>query len=285
MECAIWPPDCWQDKRACSGGIAVRSVRILLVGALIFLCAGLVLADSVPTDPSAGAGGGGLSTEIFFPAFTFNLELCGRLTSPPECTSPPGPFTNPQAVFAGDNDSGVPWDSLTLTLNFPALASEQILSCFGGTLFSSSDCPKNLPAESNSVTFKLFGVGPGMGTGIGCFDPKDNDPNDPNGDFQANLNCILNTPNLSDNFSDECLENGDDDEEDCAPTAPSHFVIAVGFNNPGTTTRNPWPPGSIPTGGSGAANVPEPGTMALVLTGMGALVARSSHRKRHISRS
>lgn len=235
----------------------------LLLGACVLLSAGSAAADTIPLDPRAGVAGGGLSTPIFGTTFTFVLQLCGQEGSPAECTS--GPFTNPQAVFAGQNLSAVPWTNITVTLNLPnPLAVAQAFTCEGGTLFTMTDCPAILPVGTTSVTFSLS---KGTGTGIGCFDPLDSDP--------ANTQCLINsiavltTPGSTDPYyNPNVTECPEDPREVCGP---SHFVIAVGFSG------DVWPQGSIPTGGT--AVVPEPSTMALMLAGLGTLALRTRRKR------
>jgi len=242
----------------------VHALRVLALVALVVVFAGSALADGIPLDPRAGVAGGGTSTPIFTTSFTFILQLCGQPGSPAEC-GPSGPFNNPQAVFAGLNLSGVPWENITITLNLPnPLATAQAFSCSGGTLFLLSNCPAILPAGTTSVTFTLT---KGGGTGIGCFNT---------GDLAADTQCLINSINALNPPSNDPFYQANSATAVCAENplqvcGPAHFVIGVGFDN------DVWPEQSIPTGGT--ASVPEPGTMALVLAGVGPLVL-AMRRKR-----
>ena len=51
----------------------------------------------------------------------------------PECIAATQAFgSTPQGVFAGDNDTGQPIGTLTLTLNFSPLVSAETVNCDGG---------------------------------------------------------------------------------------------------------------------------------------------------------
>jgi hypothetical protein len=237
-------------------GRITKSGNAALLGAVVLLSAGVAFANII--DPSAGVAGGGRSTEIFSTNFSFIFTPCTGPATPSECAA----FTNPQAVFAGENDSGVPWAHLTLTLDFPALSSPQSFSCFGGTFFTLNNCPQTIPDGATSVTFTFF---KGSGTGIGCWDALGSDPTNP-ADDSADVNCLINSittkgTGVFDNPSDTSCPNNPN--EVCGP---SHFVIGVGFN------QDSWPEGSIPTNGTGIAS--EPGFLSLCLAGLGAAMVR-----------
>jgi hypothetical protein len=248
-------------------GRITKSGNAALLGAVVILSAGVAFANII--DPSAGVAGGGRSTEIFSTNFSFDLTPCTGPATPSECAA----FTNPQAVFAGENDSGVPWAHLTLTLDFLALGSAQSFSCFGGTFFTLNNCPQTIPKGATSVTFTFF---KGSGTGIGCWDALTglgSDPANP-ADDSADLNCLINNASAFETggFFDDTKDKicADDAKEVCGP---SHFVIGVGFN----VGPNPdhWPDGSIPTNGTGIAS--EPGFLSLCLAGLGAAMVRYRH--------
>ena len=133
-------------------------------------------------------------------------------------------------------------------------------------LFSYSDCPKILAAGASSVTFTFYkGV---TGTGIGCYDFADPGDGGPGAKKGPNAECLHYTQEVLDGqipvgYEDICPRKDADDV-----CASAHFLIAVGFGG------NNWPGGSLPSGGGGQAISPEPGTLALILTGVGALAAR-----------
>lgn len=237
--------------------------KALLALACVFAMASYCAADTIPPDGNVGVKGGSASTEITTTSFSFILTNCTLFPSSDDCTQANAAFgAFPQGAFAGDNDSGVPIRQLNLTLNFAPLASPESFGCDGGTLFSRNDCPTLLPAGTSSVTFNFF---QGTGTGIGCFDSTDE------GDSGPNAACIRNLG------GDSPLSLGSGGPEDicnvdhCGPSP--HFVVAVGFGS------GPWPPTSIPTDGTGHFATPEPGTIALVLTGLAGLVERRRRRK------
>jgi len=236
----------------------MKSRSALFILMFVLLVAGSCLADSLPPDGNMGIKGGSRSTEITTTNFSFTLTNCSTNPSSDDCQQALAAFgAFPQAAFAGDNDSGVPINRLTLTLNFSPIASPlgESFGCDGGTLFTINNCPTLLPQGTSSVTFTLF---KGDGTGIGCYDPGDE------GDGDANEDCLENQG------GDSPLKLGPNSPND---GPPSHFVIAVGF---GTGT---WPTANIPTGGAGSVGTPEPGTAILLLTGMAALAARKRRSK------
>jgi len=240
----------------------------LLTSCCVLLTASSALADRIPPDGNIGVRGGGGSQEIFNADFPFTLTPCTPPNSPKECSQ----FDNPQAVFAGDNDTGNLIRVLTLTLDYtiPKGYAQQTLGCDGGTLFSENNCSaQTLFSDGNphAVTFTFF---QGTGTGIGCFDPNDE------GDGGPNARCLENLRGDEDSFSLLGSRLGEPDDgcpvADCGPSP--HFVIGVGFGG----ENKQWP--IVPTNGGGQFNSPEPGTMALFVTGLGALVARRRSRKK-----
>jgi hypothetical protein len=247
----------------------MKAKLTLFASCCVLLAANCAPASTLPPDGNVGIAGGGKSQEIFNTNFNFTMINCIQNPNDPECIAATQAFgSTPQGVFAGDNDSGEPIGTLTLTLNFSPLQSAESLNCYGGVLFLLNNCPKVMSAGATSVTFTFFkGV---TGTGIGCYDfadPGDGGANPPPTP-SPNGACRYYTQEVLDGripygYEDICPQIDADDV-----CASAHFLIAVGFGG------NNWPQGSVPMGGGGQEISPEPGTMALILTGLGALAAR-----------
>src|ERR1700682_951207 len=89
-------------------GVLMKLKACFLISCWV-LMASLALADGVPPDPVAGVGGGGDSQEIFSTNFPFVLTNCVAHPNDSECLAAIAAFgSEPQAVFAGDNDTGSP---------------------------------------------------------------------------------------------------------------------------------------------------------------------------------
>ena len=223
----------------------IKSALLILVFAL--LGGSTAVASTIPPDGNVGVRGGTGSTEIFSSSFAVPLTDCTVTAnqSSDDCQQALNAFGSfPQAAFAGDNDTGFMINQLTLTFKFSTpLPSTETLVCDGGAVFMLNNCPQQNLDGASSVTFTLSRGG---GTGIGC------------SDTQAEEFCST--------FS---ATGGD---RRFQPLAPAHFVIAIGF---GGTTSTYFP--SIPDAhaqGNSSTTTPEPATLALLLTGLGALGAR-----------
>jgi hypothetical protein len=233
-------------------------IKAVALGSIFaLLMAGAAWAGTIPPDGNVGVRGGVGSTEIFTSNFSFNLTDCtpnsGNLNTD-DCQQALAAFGSfPQGAFAGDNDSGLPIDQLTLTLNFAALPGPESLVCDGGSFFSVNNCAQQiLSTGATSATFKFS---KGTGTGIGCFDFLDS-----RGDNESNADCAA---------------TGGWGRLGPRRNLPSpHFVIAVGFG--GTSTFFP----TLPTTSGGIGATPEPCTMALFFTGLGAMAARKRLRQK-----
>jgi PEP-CTERM motif len=204
---------------------------------LMFACLGAMTQAQVPD------GGIGIKNSL-------NSQLITSLTGPLTFIDCPGTTTEikndcklfgteTQAVFAGQNGTSKAFSTLDLVLLGYDPATDPTLNCFGNGVFSictitpGSDCASHPTNCSLDVNFSQ-----GTGTGIGCTPGLNGCPSgDGDGD-----------------------EGEGDDESSCgAHDACAHFAVGLG----GSATLNFNTPLKL-TGGSFAADTPEPQTLLLV---------------------
>jgi hypothetical protein len=239
----------------------MKNLRWIAVLGILAFCSAYALADGVPPDGAVGTARGGKSTPITSLNTTFTFVPCAGATGDVafDC-SLFGPNT-PQEIFAGINETGYAWNSLSISLT--GLTPTDIsVGCDGGTQFSINNCPITIP-DSGSVVVSFL---QGTGTGIGCFN---SDLAHPLLDA-ANQACLANSAAIalgnsqngtSNPYYNPPLTGGCNPPSFFPPgvvCGDAEFVIGVGING------LPFNPDFLPAGGTLIANSPEPQTILLV---------------------
>jgi hypothetical protein len=205
-----------------------------------------------PPDGSVGLTNGHRSTPITSTDQTFTFTSCTGGNAPAECAL----FgAGVQEIFAGINESGVAFSSLSIVLDFPTPINASLdpsINCFGGSIFSINNCPIALTNGATSVTVSFA---QGTGSGIGCYDSTG---------AAYDTACLLNSIATQQSNLQNGTSNPYDNPVDgnCPPSqvpgevcGSNDFVIGIGFGAGDQFT-------DIPTGGELIAN-PEPATIVL----------------------
>ena len=225
---------------------------------ILAVCSALSLAQSVPPpDGAIGTKGGGKSTPITSLSTPFSFSSCSGATGDVafDCALFGGSV---QEVFAGINETGQAWNTLSIGLS-GLNPADGTVGCDGGAIFKASNCPITIPL-SGSVVVTFLQAG---GTGIGCYNPNLSltDP--------TNVACFANS--AANGFYDSQHPGANlpywnpPQTGGCSPPSffppgavcgSDEFVIGVGVND--------LPFTSLPVGGLLIANSPEPQTILLV---------------------
>jgi hypothetical protein len=245
----------------------MKSLRWIIALLCLTACSALSFAQSGPADGQIGVKQSIKSTPITSLTQPITFSPCSGATGDilAECnTFSIIPADQPQEVFGGINETGMAWNSLSITLTGLNGTVDFSVGCLANTFFSISNCPVAIPAATDqSVTITFL---QGTGTGIGCINTVT--PTDP-----QNAACVVNSlvteagnainhTNLPyDSYFPPFFPiqtNGP-----CSQTSPKgavcgsdDFVIGIGLA--GSPFVDP------PTGGSLSANTPEPATFVMV---------------------
>lgn len=247
----------------------MKTMRLALTLMFLLAASSLALADSNPPDGGVGVKGGGLSTGITSNSTPITFSNCAGATDSSvvyDC----GLFgTGTQAVFAGINETGLPWTYATLqfTVSSPLLESDTV-NCFGSPIFNANNCGFTLQAGFSgtvAITFTQKG-----GIGIGCFDPNPNDGNPWNNLCSQNNNAAY--ENGSGIIDSGVLQAG---ATKCPPPAPgftnvcgpNEFVIGLGITN-SDGTGGTFPSDLLQDMSTMTLTVPEPSSLLLLALGL-----------------
>jgi hypothetical protein len=249
----------------------MKNLRWIAVLGILAFCSAYALADGVPPDGAVGTARGGKSTPITSLNTTFTFSPCAGATGDVafDCALFGG---GAQEVFAGINETGFAWNSLSIGLT-GLTPTDLTVGCNGGAnndssppIFGSTNCPITIP-DSGSVVV-TFLQGPN-GTGIGCYNAAlpTNAPTNvacvANSIIAFGKNKIFGTSDPYDTLGliNPSLPTGCPVPPFYPPGAvcgSSEFVIGVGIDS------LPFNPEFLPAGGTLIANSPEPQTILLV---------------------
>jgi hypothetical protein len=239
----------------------MNKLRWVTLLAVLALCCSLSYADSTLPDGNIGGKSGGNSTPITSLSQPFTFSPCAGATGDVafDCALFGTGANAPQEIFAGINETGVAWNSLSISLTGLTM-TDGTVGCDGGALFSINNCPITIPASGSVVVNFLQGTG----TGIGCFNPalSLSDPTNVACFASSTANALNNTNHgTSLPYWNPPLLGGCNPPTFFPPGAvcgSDEFVIGVGFGG------NTFNPNNIPIGLTLSANSPEPQTILLV---------------------
>ena len=203
---------------------------------------------ALPPDGASSAKSGGKSTPIYSLTTPLTFSPCAGATGDVlfDCNLFPG---GAQEIFAGVNDSSQPWNRLSVTLGGYNSKTDPVVTCSGGTIFSSC-----VPIISGSTV--TFSFTQGTGTGIEC-----------NTSGKNGQSCEAYSYNaLVYDFENPGSTPLPYDWKTCpgpvpgAVCGPDEFVIAIGNNG----TQADFFITPLSSVGTLVANTPEPGTFGLV---------------------
>jgi hypothetical protein len=254
----------------------MRSAKWVFATVVILSCAALAHADSLPPDGIIGVKGGSGSEQIDSLSFAFTFVPCAGATGDvlADCNDVGTGANAPQEIFAGVNDTGMPWDTLTIDLSLPTWnAALDTLGCGDSNFFSSCTVVGGQPITSSSPQTVTVDFSQGTGTGIGCYDTEDFNAEGINGTLECAANSLINDnlgfgppTGLYDNpFVSSC----DSTDEVCGG---SDFVIGIGYGD------DPFLPGTLPSDGAAGVNgapvpSPEPSSLPLLFAGLAAILS------------
>jgi hypothetical protein len=252
----------------------MRSAKWVFATIVILSCAALAHADSLPPDGIIGVKGGSGSEQIDSLSFAFTFVPCAGASGDvlADCNDVGTGANAPQEIFAGINDTGMPWDSLTIDLTLPTWNSTaDTLGCGVGGFFSSCAIVGAQPITSLSPQTVTVDFTQGTGTGIGCYDTEDLNAEGIDGTLECGVNSLVNynfgsPTGLYDNpFVSSC----DSTDEVCGG---SDFVIGIGYGG------DTFPAAMLPSvGGAGVDGAPvpasEPSSLLLLFAGLAALLS------------
>jgi len=164
--------------------------RCLTVLTLMACCAALSYAQSLPPDGGVGGHAPARSQLETSNSFTLTGSSCMPVSTSPDCGAFPAGV---QEVFSFYNQSGTPFNSLSITLNFTAADGGDSVGCQVSNIeptWSSSNCTSGVPIPAGGGNVTLTFQEGTSGIGVSCFNTGSN-PTDPV--TSGNSSCITNS--------------------------------------------------------------------------------------------
>jgi len=165
--------------------------RCLTLLALMVCFAALSYAQALPPDGGVGGHAPARSQLVTSDSFSLTGSSCMPVSTSPDCSAFP---SGVQEVFSFYNQSGNPFNSVSITLNFDAADGGDSVGCQLMNIeptWTQSNCLTGVPIPigggSVTLTFQQ-GIG---GEGVGCYDANTTGTDLPFGN--ANQACLNNS--------------------------------------------------------------------------------------------
>ena len=221
--------------------------------ALLLGCCGVYASSQTPPDGNVGIKNGGHSESITTLATPLTFSSCAGAAAGSDTALDCALFGGAQEIFAGIDDTGYAWNTLTIDLTGYNPTTDPVVTCDGGSDFQ--NCSIAVIGTTLAITFTQ-----GDGTGVSC-------------DIYTN-NCVTNSVNAAlndlngnpllpyDSFPPFCNLPG-------AVCGSDEFVIGIGYGSTNGVSNAFNTPlsanGSLGADGVPAPPItPEPQTLVLV---------------------
>lgn len=194
-----------------------------------------------PPDGNVGIKNGGHSESITSLATPLTFSSCAGAAAGSDTALDCALFGGAQEIFAGINDTGYAWNTLTISLTGYNPTTDPVVNCSGGSDFQ--DCSIAVSGSTLTITFTQ-----GDGTGVSC-DIYTN--NCVGNSVSAALNDLNGNPLLPyDSFPPFCNLPG-------AVCGSDEFVVGIGYGSTNGVS-NAFNTPLSPNGSLGADGVPPP---------------------------
>jgi hypothetical protein len=140
----------------------MKSLRLTAALVVLGCCSALSFADVVPVDGGIGLKHDGHSTPITSLTQALTFSACAGAVGDVafDCAL----FGGAQAIFAGVNETGFAFNSISIGLSGYSQTSDPIVTCDGGGVFQIC----SVSVSGSNLTVDYF---QGNGTGVGCINP------------------------------------------------------------------------------------------------------------------
>jgi hypothetical protein len=237
-------------------------MKIIYRAAIVLLLASYAACTFAQTDGNVGIKSGGHSSGITSLSSGLTFTPCAGAAAGSDTALDCSLFGGAQEIFAGINDTGYAWNSLTISLTGYNPTTDPIVNCSGGSDFGG--CSIAVTGTTLTITFTQDG-----GTGVSCNILVNNCVGN---SVNAALNDLNGNPLLPyDSFPPFCSAPG-------AVCGSDEFVVGIGYGSTNGVSNAFNTPLSIDAalGANGAAPppiVPEPQTFVMVGAGVLGMLA------------